>query len=137
MRYATQVAMIVIAGLGVGWLSGLSRSEVASSLVASLVAIIAGVFAGYKSGVGRTKDRLSPAALDAVPIALFILGVCVGVPGGIHARTKGQFGVEQKVTISEVTTGGKTEITKTTETEQASLHADKSTACEMLRASAR
>jgi hypothetical protein len=79
-----------MAGLGIGWLSGLSVSPVIATVLASLLGIAGGLVAGVRasganSGDKASADRLS--AVNAIPAAVLILGIAVGAPLGIVART--------------------------------------------------
>jgi hypothetical protein len=85
-----QILSILVAGLGIGWLSGLSVSPVIATVLASLVGIAGGLVAGLrassvKPGDKTAADRLS--AVNAIPAAVLILGIAVGAPLGIVART--------------------------------------------------
>jgi hypothetical protein len=87
---AGQIFALLLAGAGVGWLAGLSVSPVATTLLAALMSAVGGVVAGFASaGSDSSRERV-----DAWPAAALVLGVALGSPTGILARTHSVFGAE-------------------------------------------
>ena len=84
-----QILSVLVAGLGIGWLSGLSVSPVIATVLASLVGIGGGLVTGLRATVNsENKSSLSRlSAVNALPAAVFILGISLGAPLGIVART--------------------------------------------------
>jgi hypothetical protein len=86
-----QVISIFVVGAGVGWLTGLSASPVVASVLASLLGVGAGIVTGLKTVKTNEQEGASQLRgeqwIDARPAALLILGVAVGAPFGILART--------------------------------------------------
>ena len=85
-----QILAILVAGLGIGWLSGLSVSPVIATVLTSLVGIAGGLVAGLRaasSNPGNTNAPDRPSVINAIPAAVLILGIAVGAPLGIAART--------------------------------------------------
>lgn len=72
---------IGIAGLGVGWLVGLSQSPVIAAVLAALVAA-AGTLVGPVAG--RSSET---GSLSAVPLAALIVGIAAGASAGLYARS--------------------------------------------------
>jgi MFS family permease len=81
-RRGTQAAWLLLLGLGIGWLVGLSISPVVGGVIASLLSIAAGVLVTVPAITGG--KRTYP---DAQPVALLVIGVALGASGGIVART--------------------------------------------------
>lgn len=103
-----QAAATLTLGLGIGWLTGLSTSPVVGNVLAAVLGLGAGVVAGARSLRANThspdnsqrpeKSNLPervPLVLDAVPAAILVLGIALGAPLGILARTYNIFGKAQ------------------------------------------
>jgi hypothetical protein len=92
----TQFLALIVLGLSIGWLAGLSVSPVAGSLIAGLLGLVGSLGAGAsllgawiprgRAAPDRT-DGASPPPLDLRPAAVLALSIAVAVPGGIMART--------------------------------------------------
>lgn len=89
-----QLFSLLIVGLSIGWLAGLSVSPVIASILASVVGIAGGIVAGARS-LSRDSSSGSPSGsltqLDARPAAALVLGIALAAPLGIVARTHGVF----------------------------------------------
>lgn len=84
----TQVLYIVIVGLGIGWLIGLSASPVVAAVVSTLLGVGAGAATGYHSI--RRADQAEESAtsmLDARPAAFLVIGIAVAATCGMVARS--------------------------------------------------
>ena len=97
-----QGLFVFITGLSIGWLSGLSVTPVISAVLASLLGIAGGVAGGLK--LFRAKSPSPPEktsdakqGVDAIPIGLLALGIAVGSPLGMMARTHHLFEPEPAV----------------------------------------
>lgn len=89
-----QLLSLLIIGLGVGWLAGLSVSPVIATILASLVGIAGGIAAGARSVSRAASEATVPASIasmDARPAAVLVLGIALAAPLGIVARTYGVF----------------------------------------------
>ena len=103
---------ILVVGLGVGWLTGLSTSPVIAGVLSSIMGVAAGVVAGLKS-IGRSSPSASRGQNDqnmvsALPAALLVLGIALAAPLGILARTYHVFepaAVRQAVAEQIIKTG--------------------------------
>ena len=77
-----------MAGAAVGWLTGLSVSPVLATVLASALGLLAGVVTTVRS-LRRARNR--PHAIMrlplAIPAAILMLGIAIGAPVGIIART--------------------------------------------------
>jgi hypothetical protein len=89
-----QMLSILIIGLCVGWLGGLSVSPVVATIIASIVGIAGGVVAGIRA-VSRDHpadgSRSVVGNAEARPAAVLALGIAIAAPLGIMARTYGIF----------------------------------------------
>ena len=85
-----QVGSLFVIGAGVGWLAGLSVSPVIATVLASLVGVAGGIVAGARS-LGTESEasggKVGAAWADARPAAVLVLGIVIGAPLGIMART--------------------------------------------------
>ena len=94
-----QIFAVLIAGLGIGWLTGLSVSPVVGTVLAGIMTAVAGVVAGVASaGTDAARQRV-----NAWPLAILVVGVAFGGPLGIVARSHNIFGDSLHVTVA--TTG--------------------------------
>ncbi len=109
--------MLVI-GIGVGFLIGLSLSPVLHIIVGSLITLvvsIAGILVGieFKHENLTSKSENSPplasiaqirkgAKISLAPLAIMIVGLAVGSAVGICARTNEWFGVNPDKIIFEM-----------------------------------
>lgn len=88
---------LLISGIGVGWLLGLSVSPVLHIIVASVMALVMGIvgaLAGLDTNPGKENDgqsneiRISkPVKISPFPMTALIAGLVVGACFGIYART--------------------------------------------------
>jgi len=83
----TQGLAIGIAGLGIGWLTGLSLSPVVGTVLTSVLGAVAGAVAGL-----TVLDLEKPKHTNPWPVALLVIGIALGSPLGILARTHNTFG---------------------------------------------
>ncbi len=92
---------LAVAGLGIGWLIGLSVTPVVSIVITSITASAAAVIAAM-SGVQRTDGdsgggrRLFPFDLrvSPVPLALLMVGMMIGAPAGVMVRSQNLLGLD-------------------------------------------
>jgi hypothetical protein len=78
----SQRLSLLLIGLGIGWLVGLSASPVVGSVIASLIGVAAGIVV--------TLQAIAPArapSVDARPAALLVLGIALSASAGTLART--------------------------------------------------
>ena len=85
---AGQICALLIAGFGIGWLAGLSLSPVVSTLLAGIMSVVGGVVAGLASA----GSEVARPRVNAWPAAILVLGVAMGSPAGIVARSHNLFG---------------------------------------------
>jgi hypothetical protein len=86
----SQALSILVIGIGIGWLAGLTVSPVVGGIITSLVGIGAGVVTGLhavRSGKGENQSNSNGRHIDARPAALLVLGIALSAPCGIVART--------------------------------------------------
>ncbi|GAB4267534.1 MAG: hypothetical protein Kow0092_20920 [Deferrisomatales bacterium] len=85
-----QLLSILVVGAGVGWLAGLSVSPVIATVLASLLGVAGGIVAGARGSAGDAPEATRGEGLsrfDARPAAVLVLGIALGAPLGIVART--------------------------------------------------
>ena len=81
---------ILVAGLGIGILSGLSASPVIGAVITTIVAAACGVtaaLAGLSQSDGETQPPTPRRRVNSIPVMLLIIGVVVGAVGGVKVRT--------------------------------------------------
>jgi len=81
---AVQALAVLVTGLGIGWLVGLSASPVVSGVIASLLGVAAGVVTAFR---GVSASSAKSVLADARPVALLVVGVALGATVGLTART--------------------------------------------------
>jgi hypothetical protein len=92
-RMKSRSKAILLSGIGIGWIVGLSLSPAVHILVASIIALAAAA-AGTAAGIAEIKGKkfeFNPAF-----VAVLILGLALGAPLGIFARTNSFFGPSAK-----------------------------------------
>ena len=84
-----QALSLLIAGAGIGWLTGLSVSPVVSIVITSIAGLGAGAVTGLQTMQNIKNQNTEDAGkrFDARPAAIFILGIALMAPCGILART--------------------------------------------------
>lgn len=109
---------VLITGLGVGWLLGLSVSPVVSIVITSVAgaagAIIAAIsgLEGKSSGLIGPNQQEIPASLQKFspwPLTIFVIGIIAGSMLGITARNRHWFGSSVSAEIAQWTKFGITE----------------------------
>lgn len=83
-RTTANAAWMLVSGISIGWLSGLSVSPVLATVLSSLLAALGGVVAGLHS---VEKDRERGKLTHTAPVALLLLGVAIAAPVGVMVRT--------------------------------------------------
>ena len=78
---------LAFAGLGVGWIMGLSLTPVVGTVLTSILGVVAGVV----SGISVFDDERTKF-IDAWPLALLVVGVAVGGTLGVLTRTNNYLG---------------------------------------------
>jgi hypothetical protein len=78
----------LIAGIALGWLTGISIAEVSVPLLGGLLTAVTGLLA-LTSGTTAVEERKSklPHVANPLPIALVLVGITAGVAAGIVTRT--------------------------------------------------
>lgn len=79
---------LIIIGLGIGWLAGLSVTPVIVSIIVALFGVIAPLIAILVGVTPKNEQRI-----NLLPIALLIVGLALGSILGIFARTHNLLGV--------------------------------------------
>src|SRR3954470_4540847 len=90
-----RVWLLTIAGIGLGWLIGLSVSPTVGSVVASVLALIVtitGVVSGVKAGEQPGTASKFPVFVDVVPVSFLVIGLAVGSSMGVYARSNDLLG---------------------------------------------
>jgi len=107
-----QAIYVLIVGMGIGWLSGLSVSPVIAGVLTGIMGIAGGIVAGLRSiakdGVSAGKNETAITQIDTLPAALLVLGIALAAPLGIMARTYQVFApstVRQAVSDQAAQTG--------------------------------
>jgi hypothetical protein len=112
----SQWLSLLLCGMGVGILTGLSVSPVVNGVLTALLGILSGLLAGAAGLTFRSdpanreqnKDEQSippesPFRVDARPCAIFILGIVLGAVSGVIVRTHNWLGVSQPAVALTVT----------------------------------
>ena len=106
---AKEALLILIIGLGVGWLAGLSVSPVASILISGLLGIaiaivgITSISLIYRNDEGKVIRRVRFKAAEKISIgqlALIVVGISLGASLGICARTHNFLGVDDELAFN-------------------------------------
>jgi hypothetical protein len=79
---------LIIIGLGIGWLAGLSVTPVIVSIIVALFGVIAPLIAILVGVTPKNEQRI-----NLLPIALLIVGLALGSILGIFTRTHNWLGV--------------------------------------------
>lgn len=99
--------LLLIIGIGLGWLVGLSVSPVLYIILGSVIALVAGAVGalvglhqdyGVKNESGSDNQskllnsRKKAISISPLPLAMLMLGIGIGACAGIYARTNDLFG---------------------------------------------
>ena len=76
-----QLIAILMIGLGIGWLAGLSVSPVVGTVLASLLGVAGGIVAAARSLPAEASAASFLSGVDARPAAVLVLGIALGVAG--------------------------------------------------------
>jgi hypothetical protein len=85
-----QAVSVLVIGIGLGWLAGLSVSPVVGGIITSLLGIAAAVVTGLHAirfDRGARQGDSSTPRVDARPAALLVLGIALAATLGILVRT--------------------------------------------------
>jgi hypothetical protein len=87
---------VLIVGIGIGWLVGLSETPVVAGAIAVTMAASAALVGSLgkypqKSAVLTNGGARMSELLDPLPLAALVIGISVGAPIGLYARTSGWF----------------------------------------------
>lgn len=106
VNYKDTVLLIII-GVGVGWLVGLSISSVLHIILGSIIALVAGAvgaLVGLEQGardipesspdkeVTLSSLRESAITINPLPLTMLVIGLGIGSVAGIYVRTNDIFG---------------------------------------------
>lgn len=83
---------LLICGLALGWIVGLSASPNLQTILGSIVALVAGT-AATASGLVRLKEN--SLHFNPTFVMCLLLGIALGAPIGIIARTNAYFGSDK------------------------------------------
>ena len=93
---------LLLVGLGIGWLTGLSVSPVASIIITSAVgaaAAIVGALGGASNEEGQTTTSTFSVNVSAWPLAWLVAGLVIGSSLGVIARTHNFLGQNPSLRI--------------------------------------
>jgi hypothetical protein len=92
---------LLISGVGIGWLIGLSVSPIIHIIITSLIALVVsvtGALAGIKvdekedsADDGKSKRKVQ-VEVNPLPLMFMIIGLVIGSSLGVYARTNGWLG---------------------------------------------
>jgi hypothetical protein len=101
---------LIITGIGIGWLIGLSVSPVVSivitSIMGSVVALIAAMSGLEKKG---SDDNAGQWQVNPIPLAMLMIGLFFGSIAGISARNASWLGSDISAEIARWSKAGLTE----------------------------
>jgi hypothetical protein len=105
----TQSASILSIGLAVGWLTGLSLSPVVGQVLGAVLGIAGGIVVSLRTLKSERPeaDKAHILSIDALPAALLIVGIALGAPLGIMARTHEVFLPSRFRTVAPPVSPGK------------------------------
>lgn len=90
MTSIRQGIWLVLLGLAIGWMVGLSISAVVASVITTLLALagaVVTVFAGIKKSNPQTDDEAAAvSAADPAPIALLAVAIALAATAGAFTR---------------------------------------------------
>ncbi|MBA2882473.1 hypothetical protein HNR65_002825 [Desulfosalsimonas propionicica] len=88
---------VILTGIGIGWLMGLSISPVVGVVITSLLTLSGAAVTAFRQELPKSlKNRTN----NAWPIAILTIGLAVGASFGIFARTHDIFGLDYQTTIN-------------------------------------
>ncbi len=108
-------AYLLITGMGIGWLIGLSVSPVVSIVITTVTASAATIIAALsgledKPDEGKEANRQKPLLLrwnvDPLPLMLLVVGIFLGSLLGIKARNAGWLGTDLSIEVKKWTDEG-------------------------------
>lgn len=88
---------LLLAGLAVGWLCGLSYTPVLGTVLSTVLVVVvslAATLAGVEQPGPPSTDSGKRPRIDPRPVALLLAGIAAAAPLGVAARTHGWFGRE-------------------------------------------
>jgi len=88
----SQILAVLLTGLSIGWLVGLSRSPVVAASIASLFALAGAMVAALHGVRPLGASVLKYRSGNAWPVALLVLSVAIGASAGNLARTNDLLG---------------------------------------------
>lgn len=99
---ASVIIALVVTGLGIGWLVGMSVSPVISIVITSLsgaAAVVIAVFSGVREKLANPKMSTSAIGrwlklVTPVPVMWLVIGIVAGTCLGVWARTHNWLGCE-------------------------------------------
>src|SRR6185312_9499924 len=89
LRTSLELCCVVVSGLGVGWLMGLSASPVLQGVLSVLLALTAGVtsvFTGIEVSKNEESKPVRPT-LTPLPTAILVISIVAGSAVGVAARS--------------------------------------------------
>jgi hypothetical protein len=100
---AWQVGALLVTGVGIGGLVGLSASPVVSIVITSVTGSAAAVVAALSGMKSDTADKPSPWNIDPMPLGLLVLGLIVGSLVGLYMRTHNALSPNTLTLTEEIT----------------------------------
>lgn len=106
---------LLITGVGIGWLIGLSVSPVVSIVITAVTGSAAAIIAALsgledKPDEGKEASRPKPPLLrwniDPLPLMLLVVGILLGSLLGIKARNDGWLGTDLSIEVKKWTDVG-------------------------------
>ena len=98
LKVILEYCMLLICGLCVGWLVGLSLSPVLQIILTSIISLLVSII-GIMAGIQPASDSAKiisfkklQVSINPLPVSLLIIGIAVGATYGLFARTNSFFG---------------------------------------------
>lgn len=106
---------LVVSGIGVGWLTGLSVSPVVSIVITSVIGAATATIAAVSglevrnsenAQMNTDKGAVDKKSINPLPLAILIIGIFVGSIFGISARNQSWMGSDLSAEIQKWTNAG-------------------------------
>lgn len=94
----SQGLAVILTGIGIGWLVGLSISPIVGAVITSLLTLCGAAVAAFQKELPKS---LKKGTNNAWPIAILTIGLAVGASFGIYARTHDILGLDYQTTMND------------------------------------
>lgn len=91
------IISLLLCGISIGWLMGLSASPVIQTVLSSMLAVITSTLSlllSFQEGMLKEKITDKLGVINVIPLSVFLVGLSLSATAGVYARANDWYGID-------------------------------------------